>query len=332
VHTVLGFATTQTAIEFVRIEGSGADDTSVTRESLLAAPVGGDAAGDAYAHLAARVWLRMRRLGRADEHQVRSVGVTWTEGADREAALLVEALTAAGLDNVVAIEAGEARRELARARTPASEPVASAADGLVGWLHAVVARDPVASRFDESQSMTASAAPQAQLELALGAAIAAAHGARPPRESTARSAWRHPPWRRTRTTAGLLACGLTLLLSLSLSSELRHPSGPPAHHPQVDTTLGGTVVVPASSAPVVQAPLPEPPSAPVPDTAAVSLSPPAAPEPPATAPLPEPLSPAPQVPLIPAPGNQIAPPTPVPTPVEQAPPEPNCFLLCGVAL
>lgn len=318
-HTVLGFATTQTAVEFVRIEGSGADDTRVTRESFRAAPVGGDAAGDAYAHLAARVWLRMRSLGRADEHPVRSVGVTWTQGADREAALLVEALTAAGLTNVVAIEAGEARGELARARAPASDPVASAADGLVGWLHAVVARDP------------ASAAPQAQWELALCAAVAAAHSARPPRESAARSTRRHPPWRRTRTTAGLLACGLALLVSLSLSSELGHTSGP-AHHPQVDTTLGGTVVVPASSAPVLQAPLPEPPSAPAPDTAEVSLSPPAAPEPPAGTPLPEPLSPARQEPPIPAPGNQIAPPIPAPMPVEQAPPEPNCFLLCGVTL
>jgi hypothetical protein len=321
VHTVLGFATTQTAIELVRIEGSGAHDASVTHESLRAAPVGGDAAGDAYAHLAARVWLRMRRLGRADQHQVRAVGVTWIEGADREAALLVEALTAAGFDNVVAIEAGEARRELKRARTLASEPAAAAADGLVGWLHAVVARDPVG------------AAPRAQLELALGAAVAAAHRAPPPRASAARSAWRHPPWRRTRTTAGLLACGLALVVSLSLSSQLRHPSGPPAHSPEVDTTPGGPVVVPASSAPVLQAPRPEQPSAPAPDTVEVSLSPPAVnPEPPARAPLPAPMISAPQAPPIPPPGNQIAPPIPAPIPVEQAPPEPNCFLLCGVTL
>jgi hypothetical protein len=321
VDTVLGFATTQTAIEFVRIEGSGAHDASVTRESLRVAPVGGDAAGDAYTHLAARVWLRMRRLGRADEHQVRAVGVTWIEGADREAALLVEALTAAGFDNVVAVEAGEARRELTLARTPASEPVAPAADELVGWLHAVIARDPVG------------AAPQAQSGLALGAAVAATHRARPSRASAARSAWRHPPWRRARTTAGLLVCGLALVVSLSLSSQLRHPSGPPAHHPEVDPTPGGPVVVPASSAPVLQAPRPEQPSTPAPDTVEVSLSPPAVnPEPPARAPLPAPLSPGPQAPPLPPPGSQIVPAIPDPMPVEQAPPEPNCFLLCGVTL
>ncbi|WP_319448832.1 MULTISPECIES: hypothetical protein [unclassified Mycobacterium] len=314
-HTVLGFATTKSSIECVRIEKSGVGDASVTRESLHAAPLGGDTAGDAYAHLTARVWFRMRRLSHVDEHPVRAVGVTWTEGADHEATLLVEALTAAGLANVVAIEAGEASRELARARAPASDPVASAADGLVGWLHAVVARHP------------ASAAPQAQSELAMGAAVAAAHGARPPRASAARSTWRHWPWRQTRTTAGLFACGLALLVSLSLSTELRHPSGPPAHQPQVDTTPGGPVVVPASSAPVLQVPSPEPPPAPAPDTAEVSLSPPAAPEPPAGTTLP-----APQAPLMPAPGNQIAPPIPDPMPVEQAPPEPNCFLLCGITL
>jgi hypothetical protein len=289
-HTVLGFATTQTAIEFVRIDESGADDARVTRESMRAAPLVGDTAADAYAHLVARVWFRMRRFSRVDEHPVRSVGVTWVDGADHEASLLVEALTDAGLVDVVAIETGEARRALARA------------------------------------------APQAQADLALGAAVAAADRARPPRTSAARSAWRHPPWRQTRTTAGLLACGLALLVSLSLSSELRHPS-PHPDHPQVDTTPGGAVVVPVSSAPVPQAPRPEPPSVPAPDTAEVSLPPPAVnPEPPASAPQPAPRRPAPQAPPMPAPGNQISPAIPEPMPVEQAPPEPNCALLCGVTL
>jgi hypothetical protein len=309
VHTVLGFATTQTSVEFVRIEGSGADDASVTRESLRAAPVGRDAAGaaDDYAHLAARVWLRVRRFGRADEYPVRSVGVTCTQGADREAALLVDALTAAGLDGVVAIEAGEARRALASARTRASDPTERTGDGVVEWLPSVVARDPLASRFDESP-----------LELALGAAVAATHRAPSPRASAASSARRQLPWRRIRTQAGLLACGLALLGALSLSSELGHPSRPPAaHRPQVDTTQGGPVVVPASAAPVVQAPPPEPPAAPAPEPAEVS---PLVPE------EPEPLSPVPAVEPVPLP------PSPAPPPVEQAPPQPNCVLLCGVAL
>jgi hypothetical protein len=294
VHTVLGFATTQTAIDFVRIDGSGTASATLTRESLRAEPVGGDAAGDAYTRLVARIWFRMRRAGHADEYPVRSVGVTWTEGADHEASLLVEALTAAGLDNVVAVDVEAASKEL--------------------------------TRLDESPPVTPLAAQEAQMALALGAALASAHSGGPLEEPAERRALRP----RARTKAGLLAAVLAvmLLLTLTSTSALRHTSNEPsqpAQPPRVDTTLGGAVVVPASSTPVpgVQAPLIVPPSAPAPDNGGGPISPPAGvrSQPPASAPTPEPLGPAP-------------PPPPIPDspPIEQAPSEPNCVLLCGITI
>jgi hypothetical protein len=337
VQTVLGFATTQTTIDFVRVEGFGADGANVTRDSLRTQ--NSETASEPYAQLLARVWFRMRRVARANDHQVRSVGVTWSHGAAHEASLLVEALTAAGLHNVVAVEAGKASEELDSARESAKGSSDPEPTPLVAVDEAATNGDHTPSSVDDLMEWLDTVIDESQPALALGAALASAHGAGPPHVSRMRRPWLRPPRAPSPTKAGMWAGALVLLVLLSVTAGVRPTSEAPSRpvqHP-ADITSGGPAVVPADPVHAVQAPLPKPPSAPAPavapDTAGGSPSLPAAvvPEPPAGAPSPVPLVPAPQLAPVPAPGDQLPPPIPGPAPGEQAPGS-NCVLLCGIAI
>jgi hypothetical protein len=68
---------------------------------------------DAYGQMANRVWLQMRTIAATD--RVRSVGVTWSDDAEREALVLRKSLADAGLDNVVAVGQSDAGHALATA-------------------------------------------------------------------------------------------------------------------------------------------------------------------------------------------------------------------------
>ncbi len=308
-RTALGFATTPTSIEFVRIDGFGTDDAHVSRDSFQALPNPGDGGCDAYGQLAARVWFRMRGLARAAEHRGCPVGVTCSRGADREAALLIEALTDAGFADVVAVDVGDASRELS--------------DHPVPWLSTVVDLGAL-----DASGLGTSAAPQDQVAFAAGAALVAGRGVGRTFVTTG-----HPS--RARSKIGVLAGGVALLALLSLNSGLRQtPDETPGttQSPQLPATFGGWAVVPAPAAPVrrVPAPLPESPPAPEPavepEPDAVPPSPPAAvaPEPPASVAVP--------LPAVPAPADQLPPTVPEPPISPPPPPGPTCVLLCGVAI
>ena len=60
----------------------------------------------------------MDALAAASDHHLRVIGVTWNDDASAQAALLLEALTDAGFDNVVPVRLLEAVETLARAIAP----------------------------------------------------------------------------------------------------------------------------------------------------------------------------------------------------------------------
>ncbi len=62
--------------------------------------------------------LRAEALAAASDHHLRVVGLTWNDEASAQAALLVEALTDAGFDNVVPVRLLDAVETLARAIAP----------------------------------------------------------------------------------------------------------------------------------------------------------------------------------------------------------------------
>ena len=62
--------------------------------------------------------LRAKALADACDHRVRVIGVTWSDEASARAALLLEALTDAGFDNVVPIRLLDAVETLAQAIAP----------------------------------------------------------------------------------------------------------------------------------------------------------------------------------------------------------------------
>ena len=305
-RTVLGFATTQTAIEYVRIEPSPGGGTSVTHHSV-AALVGEETSRATYPQLAARVWFRTRRLARATDRPVRSVGVTWSPDADEEGAQLMRSLAAAGFDNIIAVDAAEAERHFESAHND---------------------RRPNADGQLDPHGATSFSAPGHQAILALGAALASTHHADqgpPARERTPGRSWAPAP---SLPWALLVVSGLALLVLMSFGPGLRHAPATPSRHVQpapMDTSWDGPVVVPAlppAPSPPEYRPGPTPPAS---EQAVV-------PEAPASVTAPKPLTPPPAVSVPPEQGDQLPPPNPEPPPGEQAPANANCTLLCGVTL
>ena len=399
VEAVLGCATTRTTVGFVLVEGLRADGATIHSDAFQVHTRGGFTAfdaceqEDAYEQLANRVWLQMRTIAAA--HRVRFVGATWSHDADREAKLLRDSLTDAGLDNVVAVGLPDAGNALATAvgyeKTAVCviEPQMTTAfvvdlhgqkkivrhaggdgDGHIRWLteildgddwHAeglVVAgsdrdRDAVTSQLAQALPVPVVAPARAQLALALGAALAAAHDTESTDAEAAPKAGGHdfrhrPRWPvshpRAMLLTGLLA--LMVLLSLGLGPPLISDKPPAAtDHPQVANTSGRSPAVHPVAPPVptpvqhIQPPPADTPLAPAPQITppvAVDVSPPASavPEPPVRLPTVVPDGPAPQQPGTPPPPELNQPPPPIPDPPSdgQAPPRPNCFLLCGTAI
>ena len=115
--TVLGLSVTPTTVGWVLAEGHGADGTILDhRELTLRAGTGARALSTAQ-QVADEV-LRVTALAAAGEQHVRVIGLTWTDEASALAALLVEALTDAGLHNVVPVRLLQAVEALARAIAP----------------------------------------------------------------------------------------------------------------------------------------------------------------------------------------------------------------------
>lgn len=115
--TVLGLSLTPTAFGWVLAEGHGADGTILDhQESALHAEDGVPAVSTA--EQVAQEVLRVDRQADASDHHLRVIGVTWNDEAAAQAALLVEALTDAGFDNVVPVRLLDAVDILARTIAP----------------------------------------------------------------------------------------------------------------------------------------------------------------------------------------------------------------------
>jgi len=108
---------TSTAVGWVLAEGHDAGGTILDhREMPLQAGRGVRAVSTA--EQVTDEVLRVERLAAANEQRIRVIGVTWTDDAAAQAALLVEALTDAGFDNIVPVRLLEAVETLARAIAP----------------------------------------------------------------------------------------------------------------------------------------------------------------------------------------------------------------------
>ena len=115
--TVLGLSVTPTAVGWVLAEGHGADGTILDhRELALQAGRGVRAVGTAE-QVAAEV-LRVDAQAAQSDHHLRVIGVTWNDEASAHAALVLEALTDAGFDNVVPVRLLDSVETLARAIAP----------------------------------------------------------------------------------------------------------------------------------------------------------------------------------------------------------------------
>ena len=116
-ETVLGLSVTPTAVGWVLAEGHGAEGTILHHNEMQLR--GGRGVGVVHAaEQAAAEVIRAGELAAAAGHRLRVVGVTWNDEASAQAALLVEALTDAGFDNVVPVRLLDAVETLAEAVAP----------------------------------------------------------------------------------------------------------------------------------------------------------------------------------------------------------------------
>jgi hypothetical protein len=115
--TVLGLSVTPTTAGWVLAEGHGADGTILDHHELPLPGGSGVRAVNTAEQVAAEV-LRAKAVADANDHRVRVIGVTWNDEASTEAALLLEALTDAGFDNVVPVRLLDAVETLAQAIAP----------------------------------------------------------------------------------------------------------------------------------------------------------------------------------------------------------------------
>ena len=115
--TVLGVSVTPTTVGWVLAEGHGADGTILDHHELKLRGGRGVRAVSTAEQVADEV-LRVEALASASDRRLRVIGVTWNDEASAQAALLLEALTDAGFDNVVPVRYLEAVETLARAIAP----------------------------------------------------------------------------------------------------------------------------------------------------------------------------------------------------------------------
>ncbi|WP_369830822.1 hypothetical protein, partial [Mycobacterium sp. 1245852.3] len=115
--TVLGLSVTPTAVGWVLAEGHGADGTILDHQELVLRAGHGVRAVGTAEQVVDEV-LRVDTEAAASDRRLRVIGVTWNDEASAQAALVLEALTDAGFDNVVPIRFLEAIETLARAIAP----------------------------------------------------------------------------------------------------------------------------------------------------------------------------------------------------------------------
>jgi hypothetical protein len=112
VDTVLGLSVTPSAVGLVLVEGQDADGATMDRDGFEVPSRRRPSALQTSEQAAAAV-LRTEAIAAARGHRLHSIGVTWSDDADTEAALLLRSLTDSGFDNVVPVRLPEATEALA---------------------------------------------------------------------------------------------------------------------------------------------------------------------------------------------------------------------------
>lgn len=115
--TVLGLSLTSTSVGWVLVEGRDANGTILDHDDFEVRPATGVQAVYTSEQASAAV-LDAQAAAAGYDQRLHVVGVTWTDEAAAEAALLLESLTDAGFDNVVPIRLHDACDMLARAIAP----------------------------------------------------------------------------------------------------------------------------------------------------------------------------------------------------------------------
>jgi hypothetical protein len=115
--TVLGLSLTSTAVGWVLVEGRDADGAILDHDDFEVRTGGGMRAVNTSEQATAAV-LRAQSVTTRDDQRLHTIGVTWSDEAAAEAALLLESLTDAGFDNVVPIRLRQASEMLARGIAP----------------------------------------------------------------------------------------------------------------------------------------------------------------------------------------------------------------------
>lgn len=110
--TVLGLSVTPSAVGLVLVEGQDADGSTVDREAFEIVSGRHSTPRQASEQAAAAV-LRTEAIAASRGQRFHSIGVTWSDGADAEASLLLKSLTECGFDNVVPVRLPEATEALA---------------------------------------------------------------------------------------------------------------------------------------------------------------------------------------------------------------------------
>jgi hypothetical protein len=109
--TVLGLSMTPTAVGLVLVEGHEADGEIMDQDGFDVPTRRGAAAISTSEYVAGALSVT-RAI--ADDHRPHAIGVTWSEDSELEASLVLESLSDAGFDNVVAVRSPEAAEALAR--------------------------------------------------------------------------------------------------------------------------------------------------------------------------------------------------------------------------
>ena len=110
--TVLGLSVTPSAVGLVLVEGQDADGTTVDREAFEIVS-GRHSTPLAASEQAAAAVLRTEAIAASRGQRLHSIGVTWSDGADAEASLLLKSLSDSGFDNVFPVRLPEATEALA---------------------------------------------------------------------------------------------------------------------------------------------------------------------------------------------------------------------------
>jgi hypothetical protein len=115
--TVLGLSLTSTAVGWVLVEGRDADGVILDHNDFEVCTGGGMRAVDTSEQAMAAV-LQAQSAAVQHDQRLHVIGVTWSDEAAAEAALLLESLTDAGFDNVVPVRLRQASEMLARGIAP----------------------------------------------------------------------------------------------------------------------------------------------------------------------------------------------------------------------